>query len=112
MQKSRIVAALLAFFLGGFGVHKFYLGKTQAGIIHILLAIGGSVLFFIGLAGGVIGSLSGSGGVGGVGLVLLIVGFVAVTANGLVCLVETVMYLTKSDEDFNRIYVGTSKSWF
>jgi cold shock CspA family protein len=30
-DKNKIVAALLAFFIGGLGVHKFYLGKNQAG---------------------------------------------------------------------------------
>lgn len=34
--KSRITAALLAFFLGGFGVHKFYLGQTGFGLIYLL----------------------------------------------------------------------------
>ena len=34
--KSRVAAALLAFFLGGFGVHKFYLGRTAAGILYLL----------------------------------------------------------------------------
>lgn len=34
--KSRLVAALLAFFLGGIGVHKFYLGQTGWGIIYFL----------------------------------------------------------------------------
>ena len=37
--KSRGVAGLLAIFLGGFGVHYFYLGKTTGGIICILLSI-------------------------------------------------------------------------
>lgn len=35
-MSPRIVAALLAFFLGSFGVHKFYLGDTKWGIIYIV----------------------------------------------------------------------------
>lgn len=35
-MKSRIVAALLAFFLGGFGVHKFYLNKNGQGFLHLI----------------------------------------------------------------------------
>ena len=34
--KSRVVAALLAFFLGGFGAHKFYLGSVGMGIVYLL----------------------------------------------------------------------------
>ena len=34
--KSRVVAALLAFFFGAFGVHKFYLGQTGWGILYLL----------------------------------------------------------------------------
>ena len=35
--KNKIAAALFAFFLGGFGAHKFYLGKTGLGIVYLLL---------------------------------------------------------------------------
>lgn len=35
-RKSKAVAALLAFFLGGFGVHKFYLGEVGLGILYLL----------------------------------------------------------------------------
>ena len=35
-EKSRIAAALLAIFLGGFGVHKFYLARPVQGILYIL----------------------------------------------------------------------------
>lgn len=37
--KSRGVAGLLAIFLGGIGVQYFYLGKTMAGVITILLTL-------------------------------------------------------------------------
>lgn len=35
-QKNKTVAALLAIFLGGLGIHKFYLQKTGMGIIYLL----------------------------------------------------------------------------
>jgi len=35
--RSKLAAVLLAFFLGGFGIHKFYLGQTGWGIIYLLL---------------------------------------------------------------------------
>jgi TM2 domain-containing membrane protein YozV/ribosomal protein L40E len=34
--KSRIAAVLLAFFLGGFGIHKFYLGQIGLGILYLV----------------------------------------------------------------------------
>lgn len=46
-QKSKLVAVLLAFFLGGIGIHDFYLGYTKYGIIKIVLTVctgfGGSI---------------------------------------------------------------------
>lgn len=35
-SKSRITAAILAFLLGGFGAHKFYLGKIGQGILYLV----------------------------------------------------------------------------
>lgn len=35
-EKNRIAAALLAFFLGGFGAHKFYLGKIGLGFLYLV----------------------------------------------------------------------------
>lgn len=35
-QRSRVLAALLAIFLGGLGVHKFYLGKVGLGIVYLV----------------------------------------------------------------------------
>ena len=35
MARSRLAAGLLGIFLGGFGVHRFYLGFTGIGIAQI-----------------------------------------------------------------------------
>ena len=37
-QKSRIAAGLFGMLMGTFGVHNFYLGNTQRGLIQILVA--------------------------------------------------------------------------
>lgn len=36
-MKSKSVAAILAIFIGGLGIHKFYLGKILPGIIYLVL---------------------------------------------------------------------------
>lgn len=35
-NRSRVAAALLALFLGGFGIHKFYLGHPLLGILYLV----------------------------------------------------------------------------
>ena len=35
-EKNRIVAIFLAFFLGGLGIHKFYLGRIGWGIVYLI----------------------------------------------------------------------------
>ncbi|WP_294303558.1 TM2 domain-containing protein [uncultured Chryseobacterium sp.] len=73
-SEKKVAAGILAILLGGFGVHKFYLGYTKAGIIQILLSF-------------------------------LCIG-------GLIGLIEGIIYLTKSDEEFDRTYVQNQKEWF
>jgi TM2 domain-containing membrane protein YozV len=36
MMKERTLAILLCFFLGGMGIHKFYLGKNVAGTLYFI----------------------------------------------------------------------------
>lgn len=61
-QKSKLVAVLLAFFLGGFGIHDFYLGYTKYGIIKIVLTVctgfGGGIWALIDFIRLLTGSLS------------------------------------------------------
>jgi TM2 domain-containing membrane protein YozV len=38
-DRNKYVAALLAFFLGTFGIHRFYLGRNGTGVVMIVLSI-------------------------------------------------------------------------
>lgn len=86
--KSPIAAGLLALFLGSLGVHKFYLGYTKEGIILLVSTI-----------------LSYA-------LTLVLIGVIPLMVIGVICLVEAILYLTKSEADFNAIYVQGRKPWF
>jgi len=55
-SRSRIVAAVLALLFGWFGMHKFYLGRTSAGVLYLvffwtvvpaLLALIDAIMLFI-----------------------------------------------------------------
>ncbi len=45
-EKERLVAFILCFFLGGLGVHRFYVGKVGSGIAQIL-TLGGLGLWVL-----------------------------------------------------------------
>ena len=48
--KSKMAAGLLGIFLGGLGVHNFYLGCTTKAVIQLVVCLVGSLITF-GLAG-------------------------------------------------------------
>ena len=82
--KDHVAAGLLAIFLGVFGVHKFYLGYNTAGFILLGVTILGGIFTF-GIAASVV---------------------------WLIGLIEGVIYLTKSQTEFNQIYVYGKRDWF
>lgn len=53
---SRVALALICFFLGGFGIHRFVVGKVGTGILWLLtgglFGIGWLVDFIVILTGG------------------------------------------------------------
>lgn len=57
--RDKLVAGLLAIFLGYLGIHKFYLGYTKSGVIMLLVSlltfgIGAFVMEIIGLIEGIL----------------------------------------------------------
>ena len=75
---------MLAIFLGAFGIHKFYLGYNTAGFIMLAVTIIGGVLTFS-LASWVI---------------------------WVIAIIEGILYLTKSQTEFEQIYVLNKREWF
>lgn len=75
-ENKKLIAGILAILLGGIGMHKFILGYTKEGLIHIIISI-----FTLGI-GGIIG------------------------------LIEGIIYLTKSDEEFFQTYQVNKRPWF
>ncbi len=51
--KSKIAAGLLGIFLGGLGIHKFYMGKVGMGVLYLLFCWTG-IPAFIGFIEGII----------------------------------------------------------
>lgn len=87
---KKIAAGICGILLGGFGVHKFVLGYQNEGIILLSAYLIGLVLTFITCGAGV---------------------FIPI-AVGIVGLVEGIIYLTKSDEEFSQTYIVNKKPWF
>lgn len=86
--KDKLVAGLLAIFIGGLGIHKFYLGYNTAGGIMLGLTLSG------------------------VCLSVIFIGMLWVWIPGVIALVEGIIYLTKSDYAFQQTYVLNKREWF
>ena len=57
-SKSRLVALLLCFFFGVFGVHRFYVGKVGTGLLQLFTIGGLGIWAFIDLIIIAVGSFS------------------------------------------------------
>lgn len=83
-ENKKLLAGILAIVLGSLGIHKFILGYTKEGIIMLAVTI---VLGFFTC---------------GIGASLM----------GILGLIEGILYLTKSDEEFYNTYQVGKKPWF
>ena len=81
---KKMAAGLCGILVGGLGIHKFILGFNTSGIIMILVST---------VAGVITCGLSS--------MAMWIIG-----------LIEGIMYLTKSDDEFYQQYGVEKKQWF
>ena len=82
--KDHVAAGLLAIFLGPLGIHKFYLGYNTAGFIMLAVSIVGGLL-----------TLS-----------------LAMWVIWVISIIEGILYLTKSQTEFEQMYVLNKREWF
>ena len=82
--KDHVAAGLLAIFLGWLGIHKFYLGYNTSGFVMLGVSILGGIL-----------TLS-----------------LACWVIWVIAIIEGIIYLTKSQSQFEQIYVLNKKEWF
>lgn len=82
-KDKKLLSGILAIVLGWLGIHKFILGYTVEGVIMLVVSLAG----------------------------FLLCGFPTM-AVGIVGLIEGILYLTKTDDEFVATYVVGRKGWF
>ena len=87
---KKIAAGICGIVLGGLGIHKFVLGYTQEGVILLSVYLVSLIIAMVTC---------------GIGTPLVIIPSV-------IGIIEGIIYLTKSDEEFVQTYVLNKKPWF
>ena len=93
-ENKKMIAGLCALMLGSFGIHKFILGYKTEGTILLVVNLVCLAITFItcGLAG--------------------IITIPILSIMGLIAMIEGIIYLTKTDEQFYETYQKNKKAWF
>jgi len=87
-DNKKILAGILAIVLGSLGVHKFILGYQKEGLILLGITVVGYATLCIAI------------------------GAFILMATGIIGLIEGIIYLTKSDEEFYQTYQVNKRAWF
>ena len=94
IAQKRLIAGLLGIFLGSLGIHKLYLNITAPGIVMLSVSLVGWVMFTL--------------------LFIVLIGFVFLLLPGImgvIGLIEGILYLSRSDAEFEREYLVNKKPW-
>lgn len=87
-ENKRVLAGVFAILFGGLGIHKFILGMNMEGIILLAITI-----------------IS-------IPLMCVVIGAFTIYIPALIGLIEGIIYLTKTDEEFYQTYQINKKAWF
>lgn len=87
-DNKKVLAGVLAIILGSLGVHKFILGYNKEGFI----LLGVTLISYV--------------------LMCFLIGAFLLWIPALIGLIEGIIYLTKSDEEFYNTYQVGKKPWF
>lgn len=90
-ENKKVLAGVLALVAGGFGAHKFVLGYNTEGI---LLLLGNFII------------------IPAVGFATCGIGWFLYVFTVIIPLIEGIIYLTKTDEEFYQMYQVNKKPWF
>ena len=88
--EKKIAAGICGIVLGGLGIHKFVLGYTQEGVILLSVYLVSLILAIVTC---------------GIATPLVLIPSV-------IGIIEGIIYLTKSDEEFVQTYITNRKPWF
>lgn len=87
-ENKKVLAGILGILFGAFGVHKFILGYQKEGMILLGITLISIPLFCV------------------------VIGALTIYIAPIIGLVEGIIYLTKSDEEFYNTYQVGRKPWF
>ncbi len=88
--EKKIAAGICGIVLGGLGIHKFILGYTQEGVILLSVYLVSLIIAIVTC---------------GIATPLVLIPSV-------IGIIEGIIYLTKSDEEFVQTYILNKKPWF
>jgi TM2 domain-containing membrane protein YozV len=88
--EKKIAAGICGILIGGLGIHKFILGYQQEGLIYLAMFAAAFIIAIVTC---------------GIGTFLIMI-------PSIMGIVEGIIYLTKSDEEFVQTYVINKKPWF
>lgn len=81
---KKVASGICGILLGSLGIHKFILGYSTEGLIMLLVTL-------------IVGSFTC---------------FLSSAVMGIIGLIEGIIYLTKSDDEFYSTYIANKKGWF